>query len=290
MKRAFFKLHLSVLLAGFTGIFGKLITLHQLPLTWWRLVLATGILWLVLLAQGKLQRVQPRQALAMMGVGLLLGLHWVLFYGSIKASSISVGVVCFSTVGFFSAWMEPLVMRRRFSWLELLFSLLTVAGIGLIFHFDAAHRLGIAMGVVSSAICALYTITNRLVSSRTPHPTTTVLLWEMLGGAVGLTLLLPLATQMQEGMSLVPSVPDLLWLLVLSSVCTIGLYMLQIDVLRCISAFTVNLTYNLEPVYSIGIACLLFGEGQVFTWSFAAGLGLLLLSVALQSWRVMRGG
>ncbi len=286
MKQAFFKLHLSVLLAGFTGIFGKLVTLHQLPLTWWRLALATLLLWVLLASRRMVQRVTARQALMMAGVGLLLGVHWVLFYGSIKSSSISVGVVCFSTVGFFSALLEPLIMRRRFSWLELLFSLLTVAGIALIFHFNSRYRWGIAMGVVSSVICALYTITNRLVSSRTSKATTTILLWEMLGGCAGLTLLMPLFHMAEPAAPLVPGMTDLLWLLALASVCTIGLYMLQIQVLRHISAFTMNLTYNLEPVYSIVIACLFFGEAKEFNASFFAGLALLLLSVALQTWRV----
>ena len=148
MNNAFFKLHLSVLLAGFTGVFGKLITLNEGLLVWYRLLLTSLMLFVFLRFSGRQQKTALRDAGAAGGTGLLLALHWVCFYGSIKASNVSVGVVCFSTVGFFTALFEPLFNRRRISAREMLFSLITIAGVGLIFHFDARYRLGIAVVVL----------------------------------------------------------------------------------------------------------------------------------------------
>ena len=136
MNNAFLKLHLSVVLAGFTGVFGKLITLNEGLLVWYRLLLTSLMLFVFLRFSGGPEKSAPRHALAAGATGLLLALHWVCFYGSIKASNVSVGVVCFSTVGFFTALFEPLLCRRRVSAREMLFSLITIAGVGLIFHFD----------------------------------------------------------------------------------------------------------------------------------------------------------
>ena len=184
MKEAFLKLHLAVLIAGTTGLFGKLITLGEFPLTLYRVLFAALIFWAIMFGVGKVQRLPFRDVLKMGGVGVLLALHWVFFYGSIKYSNISIGVVCFSLVGFFTAIFEPLIVKRRFSIHELLFSLLTMAGIVLIFHFDTRYRFGIILGVISSALAALFTIFNKSVSKKTGYSSSTLLLYAMTGGAV----------------------------------------------------------------------------------------------------------
>ena len=166
MKEAFIKLHISILLAGFTGLFGKLITLNEGLLVWYRMLFAAVMLFLILWGSGKLKRTSFREVLKIAGTGLLLGLHWVFFYGSIKAANVSIGVVCFSLVGFFTALLEPLIIGRRVSAKELLFSMVTVCGIVLIFQFDTRYRTGIIIGVISSALAALFTITNKKVGVR----------------------------------------------------------------------------------------------------------------------------
>ena len=166
MKEAFIKLHISIILAGFTGLFGKLITLNEGLLVWYRMLFAAIMLFIILWGSGKLKRTSFREVLKIAGTGLLLGLHWVFFYGSIKAANVSIGVVCFSLVGFFTALLEPLIIGRRVSVKELLFSLVTVCGIVLIFQFDTRYRTGIIIGVISSALAALCTITNKKVGVR----------------------------------------------------------------------------------------------------------------------------
>lgn len=286
MPLAFGKLHLSVLLAGFTGVFGKLISLNEGLLVWYRLLI-TALLFGALLALGRrLPRVSLRDALRIGGVGVLLGLHWVFFYGSIKASNVSVGVVSFSTVGFFTALMEPLFDRRRISLREMAFSLLTVAGVALIFHFDTRYRAGIAMGLVGAILAALFTIVNKRVG-RDRHAST-MLWYEMIGGFLGLSCLLPFYLPALSIPFALPDGRDFAFLLMLSLFCTIGLYILQIQALQSISAFTVNLTYNLEPVYSILLAMLIFNEARQLNAAFYGGLGLIILSVALQTLSIMR--
>ena len=272
MNNAFLKLHLSVVLAGFTGVFGKLITLNEGLLVWYRLLLTSLMLFVFLRFSGGPEKSAPRHALAAGATGLLLALHWVCFYGSIKASNV----------------FEPLLCRRRVSAREMLFSLITIAGVGLIFHFDVRYRLGIAVGVLGAALAALFTVCNKHVSAG--RDTLTTLLYEMLGGAAGIGALLPVYLALAGHELVPPPLADMIMLLLLSLFCTVFLYVLQIQVLRDISAFTVNLTYNLEPVYSIAMAMLFLGEARELNASFYGGLGLIILSVALQTWSSLRSG
>ena len=234
MKDAFIKLQISIILAGATGIFGKLISLNEALLVWYRMMLASLLFLLVLSVSKRLNRISFGDALRIGGVGLLLGLHWVFFYGSIKASNVSIGVVCFSLVGFFTAFLEPLINCHRVSFKEVVFSLLTLFGVVLIFHFDTRYRLGIGLGIISSALAALFTITNKKIGNN--YSTSTMLLYEMVGGFIGLSCILPFYLRYFPVSTIVPGLLDFTYLLLLASVCTIGLHLLQIQVLKKISA------------------------------------------------------
>lgn len=286
MKEAFIKLHLSILIAGFTGIFGKLISLNEGVLVWYRLLITSVVFYFILLATQKLPRISKQEIIKIGGVGFLLALHWIFFYGSIKASNVSVGVVCFSAVGFFTAILEPLINRHRVSYKELTFSLVAVCGILLIFQFDAQYRMGIIFGIISSAFCALFTIMNKRVGVN--HNSSTMLLYEMLGGFVFMSCMLPIYLYFIPVESLIPNIPDWIYLFLLSTVCTIGLCLLQIQALKHISAFTVNLSYNLEPIYSIILAIIIFGEAKELTLTFFIGLAIIILSVLMQMFEVSR--
>ena len=243
MKEAFIKLHLSILIAGGTGIFGKLISLNEGLLVWYRMMFASVMFFLLLSFLKKLRKVTLGDVTKIGSVGLLLALHWIFFYGSIKVANVSIGVVCFSLVGFFTALLEPLIIGRRIAVKELLFSLVTLCGIVLIFQFDTRYRTGIIIGVISSALAALFTITNKKVGVR--HASSMMLFYEMIGGFLGLTCLLPFYLHFFPVETILPGMTNFLYLLLLSLVCTIGLYLLQIQVLKQVSAFTFNLSYNL---------------------------------------------
>lgn len=292
MKKDYLLLHLSVFIAGFTGVLGRLITLDSAVLVWWRMAAAAVIMYIYLRmrtdargvtdARGaSLRRYNITDVLQMGGVGMLLCLHWVFFYASIKASNVSIGVVCFSLVGFFTALFEPIINKHRFSGREFLFSLLTILGIWLIFQFDARYRLGIALGVVSSALYALFAIANQRVGKH--YEPKNMLLWEMIGGLVGLSCLLPVYNHFIPVGRLYPVGMDYAYLAFMVVVCTIGLCLLQIIVLQKIPAFTVNLTYNLEPVYSIILSMFIFSEYKELNYSFCIGIALIITSVVLQT-------
>lgn len=288
MKQAFIKLHISIVLAGFTGIFGKLITLNEGLLVWWRLLITCLLLFVLLLLSKRLQRMPMRDILRIGGVGLLLTLHWIFFYASIKASNVSIGVVCFSITGFFTAIFEPLINRRRLSVRELFFSIITLCGIILIFHFDMRYRTGILLGIISSALAALFVIANKKVGAGSGYHWDVTLFYELLGGFICLSLIMPFYLYMFPAESFIPDNLNFLYLLVFAVFCTIMLYKLQIEALKHISAFTLNLSYNLEPVYSIILAMIIFGEAKDLNLAFYAGLGLIVLSVFLQMRTIMR--
>lgn len=241
-KKGFIQLHFSVLLAGFTGLFGRLITLNEVDIVWYRMLFTSCIL----LVFTGLPRVGWRKFLQLCGCGALLGLHWILFYGSIKASNVSIGVICFSLIGFFTALFEPIIFKRRFSGLEFLFSLITVAGVMCIFSLDARYRYGIAIGVVSSAVCALYAICNKKVSVGVRSRT--VLMYQMSGGLIIVSAIIPVYLWFfpsYQPVVVIPKDTNLWFMLCHSLFCTVAMYLLQIQALKRLSAFTVNLTYNL---------------------------------------------
>ena len=270
-KKGFIQLHLSVLLAGFTGLFGRLITLNEVDIVWYRMLFTTCIL----LVFTGLPRIGWRKFLQLCGCGALLGLHWILFYGSIKA--------------FFTAIFEPLIFKKRFSGLELLFSLITVLGVLCIFSLDARYRYGIMIGVISSAVCALYAICNKKASVGVRSRT--VLMYQMSGGLVIVSAIIPIYLWFfpsQQPVVVIPEGTNLWYMLCHALFCTVGMYLLQIQALKRLSAFTVNLTYNLEPCYTIILAFLIFGEGREINFSFYLGIALILLSVLLQSMKAWR--
>lgn len=286
MGNAFIKLHISVLLAGFTGIFGKLIQLPEGPLVWYRMLITSVLFFVYLMFIGKLPRISTKDALQICCVGALIALHWIFFYGSIKHSNVSIGVVCFALTGFFTAIFEPLSSRRKPSVRELFFSMITVFGIALIFHFDTRYRTGIILGVISAAFAAIFTIAMKRVGQK--HSSSTMLLYQMIGGFAFLTLAAPAYFAFFPGISFVPDAQDMFYLFLLSSLCTIGMFLLQLQALQKISAFTVNLSFNLEPVYSIILAMLLFEEANELNIAFFTGLGLICVSVLLQSLYAIR--
>lgn len=286
MKKAFLQLHLSVFLAGFTGILGKLITLNEGLLTWYRLLISAVTLYLLFLWRGMLKKLPFRDVMIIGANGLIIGLHWIFFYGSIKYANVSIGVVCFSLTSLFTAIFDPLINRRKFDVTDLLLSLLTLCGILLIFHFDTEYRTGIILGIISSMFAALFTVFNKRLIRR--FDTYTIGFYELLMGTICVSLILPFYLHAFPVTSLLPSWSDAIYLLALSWACTIWLYALNLNALKKISAFTVNLCFNLEPIYSILLAFLLFHENKYLNLSFYAGLFCICLSVVLQMLRVMK--
>lgn len=241
-------------------------------------------MWIVFSLARKIHTISTADKLKIAGTGFIAALHWVSFYGSIKYANVSVALVCFSSVGFFTALLEPLMLRRKFVAVELLLGLLAMAGIYIIFHFDARYKTGIIIGVISALLAAIFPILNRGFLQRMNAET--LVSWEISGGFVSLSLLLPFYLQRFPVTTIVPGWSDLGWLLVLSWACSVWAFRLSASALQKISAFTVNLSFNLEPIYGIVLAFLVFGENNHLHNSFYAGLALILLAVALQTIRI----
>lgn len=286
MKKSYLVLHFAVILAGFTGIFGKLISLNEGLLVWYRVFFSAIILLLVLKLFKVATNIKLKEKFDIAKIGMFITVHWVFFYASIKYSNISVGVVCYCLTSFFTAVFSPFINRQKFNLSELLLSLLTLFGIALIFHFDSSFQLGIVLGVISSAFAALYTIYNeRLVKV---YDSRLINYYQMLGGTIGLGILLPVYLHFFPVESIIPNWKDTAYLILLASFCTVGLYVLFAESLKRISAFTVNLSFNLEPVYSIILAFLFFNEGKELNLSFYIGLAFVMTSVILQTFISIR--
>jgi len=286
LKKAFIQLHIAVLLAGLTGVLGKIITLNEGLLVWYRLLLTALALWVIYLFRRPSSSIARKDIFRIFGIGAIAALHWVAFYGSIKYSNVSVGLLCFSAVGFFTALIEPLVLRHRVDFVELLLGLMVIAGIFLIFQVDPSYKTGIIIGLVSSLLGSLFPVLNKRILERVPAGTVT--LYELTGGFLFLSILLPFYLMLAPASKLLPDWKDWIGLLVLSLACTVLAFNLSMNALKKLSAFTVNLSYNLEPVYGILLAFVLFREDRYMHGGFYTGFALIILSIALQMLRMWR--
>lgn len=286
MRKALIQLHIAVFLAGFTAILGKLITLNEGLLVWFRLFITVLTLGGILYFRKQLQQIPYKDVLKIFGVGVIVAIHWVTFYGSVKYANVSVALVCFSATGFFTAFFEPLILKRRISAIEVGLGLLAITGIYIIFDFHPQYKVGIIFGIISAVGSSLFPIYNKkLLLTYSPKILT---LYELGGGLIALTFLVPLYLIQFPATYYLPTTTDWLWLLVLAWLCTVLSFDLQLNALKKISAFTANLTYNLEPVYGIILAFIFFQENKNLHREFYFGVLLILLAVVLQMFRIAK--
>jgi drug/metabolite transporter (DMT)-like permease len=286
MKKAFIQLHIAVFLAGFTAILGKLILLNEGLLVWYRLLITVIVLAAFMIFKHQLKPVPVKDFMKIAAVGLIIAIHWVTFYGSIKYANVSVALVCFSATGFFTAIFEPLILRKRLVAAELLLGILAITGIYIIFDFHPQYKLGIIFGIIAAMGSALFPIFNKQLLVR--FNSRTLALYELGGALITLTILLPFYLSRFPAAYYLPTLTDWGWLLILAVLCTVVSFDLQLNALKKISAFTANLTYNLEPVYGILMAFIFFREDKQFHNAFFLGLAFIILAIVLQMLRVMR--
>ncbi len=272
-SRAYAELHLAVFLWGFTAILGDLISLSAVTLVWWR-VLLTSISLLAFVKIGRILReVGRRQALIFAGLGCIVAVHWVTFYGAIKLANASVGLICMATTSLFSSIVEPWITGRKFLWYELLLGAFILPGIWLIVDgVDASMTPGILVGLLSALLVAIFTSFNkRYVEKADPFRITFI---EMTAGALFLTPVLPFL-----GGAFWPTPKDWLLLIVLAALCTTFTNYLFLRTLTKLSAFAANLTVNLEPVYGIALAYFLLNDAEELTPRFYWGTAVIILAV-----------
>ncbi|MBL7922994.1 MAG: EamA family transporter [Bacteroidia bacterium] len=275
-------MHTAILLWGFTAILGKAIQLDEGLLVWYRMLFSAIAMVLFLLAGRKLQPLRPAQLLHVAGIGFVITLHWITFYGAIKASNVSIAISCFSSVALFTALLDPLLKGKRPKASEIGLGLGVMAGIYIIFSVQEYYLKGILLSLASAFLASVFTILNKRISSKIDPSVITF--YELGTGFILLTLLLPLWFSINGSNFLYPSGEDLFYLLILSIVCTTFAMTLSLHALQKIDAFTMNLSVNLEPLYSIVLAILIYNEHKMLVTEFYIGSSVILLAVVLHGY------
>lgn len=292
--RALLQIHFCVFLWGFTAILGKAITLPALPLVWWRMVLVTAALMIVPRFWKGLAQISARGVAIYLGIGLVVALHWLTFYGSIKLSNASVAATCMAFTSLFIAFFEPFMIGRAFDAREILFGLAIIPGVALLVGGTPAQmRTGLTLGVLSAFLAAIFGILNKRFVERGAALTITGL--EMAAGAVVLALIGPIIGSIlgplwpAASVFVLPSRHDGVLLLVLSLGCTLTPFALSLVALRHLTAFTTALALNMEPVYAIVLAILFFREQRQLSSGFYAGVVIILAVVFSHPFLLSRG-
>jgi len=285
MKKALIQLNVAVFLWGFTGVLGRAISLDSIMLVWWRLLITMLSLWALYLVQAKARRIPARSILVISLIGTVQALHWVCFYASIKLANVTIALTCLSTTALIAAVIEPLVIKKKFDFFEIVLGLFAIAGILVIYNTHLNFSAGIIIGLVSALLTVLVSVSNKKIIDKY-HPEH-ITLYQLTGGFLGMTVLLPLFQVLFRNSWSAPTPYDWLWLVVLSWVCTILTFFLYIRSLKNISAFTMNLTLTLEPIYGIILAFIIYHENRFLSQWFYLGFALIILAVFFHTWRLI---
>ena len=273
-------MHIAVFLFGFTAILGKLITLQEIALVWNRLWIAVLGLLFIPGAVRSVFQIPPKRILVFTGIGVLVALHWITFYGSIKlGNSASVTLACFATTALFTSVLEPLITKSSFKWLELILGIFIILGIYLLSGVGEYYYKAIAVGLISAFLAALFSVLNKKYIIG--YNSISISIIELLAGFIFISLCLPLITIFLPQEQLLPTSMDWFWLICLGLLCTSFAYVLSLNSLKELSAFVANLSINLEPVYGILLAIVIFKESQDLNFSFYIGTSIILLAVIL---------
>jgi len=276
-NKALVQIHLCVVIWGFTAILGKLITLPAFALVWWRMLIVVGALALLPAFWRAVRNLDARTIATFAGIGVVVAVHWVTFYGAIKLANASVAATCMGVAPILVSVVEPFVTGRRFDWRELAIGVAAVPGVALVVGgTPGGMRLGIAVGILSALLVAIFGALNkRYVERGDPLAVTGI---ELAAGTLFLTLLAVAfggeATQLPR-----PDARDTVLLLLLALACTLLPFALSLVALRQLSAFSAQLAISLEPVYAVFLAMLLLGEQRELGLQFYLGLAIILGSV-----------
>tara|TARA_R110002073_G_scaffold72537_1_gene177128 strand:+ start:91684 stop:92583 length:900 start_codon:yes stop_codon:yes gene_type:complete len=271
-------LHLLVFIAGFTAILGELITIEAIPLVWFRMLIAALFMFAFIKYSKINTKVSTLVKLKFFAAGIVIALHWITFFASINAANISIALAMFSTGAFFASFIEPLFYKRGIIWHEILFGLIVVFGVYLIVDSEMKYLTGILLGIASAFFASLFAVINGRFIEK--HRASVISLYEFIGGVVVISIYLFLAPEngfSYEFFQLQPS--DWVYILLLASICTAYAFIAAIEVMKYLSPYTVVLTYNLEPIYGVILALLIFGESEIMSANFYYGAVLIILTV-----------
>jgi len=276
---SYLQIHTAVLLFGFTAILGRLIHISELGIVWHRLIITCASLLFLPQVWRELKHTDWRATLKLSGIGTLVSLHWVLFYGAVKYSNVSVTLSCMATSSFFTALIEPLFFQKRVKFYELILGVFILGGIYLIFFFTELYLAGIIMGLLAAFLAAIFaTLNKKMVTNQGALSMTFI---ELGAGWLFLNLVTPIYFNLFPDSGFEASGMDWMYLIVLGLLCTTFAFVLSIQALKNLTAFATNLTINLEPIYGIVMAFFIFNEHQEMDYRFYFGTLLILTAIFL---------
>lgn len=277
-NKSYLHLHLIVFIWGFTAILGRLITLDALPLVWYRMLFAVGFIFIYIKYKRMPIKIPKRILLKFLVAGLVIALHWFTFFRAIKVSNVSITLACLSTGAFFTSIIEPIFFKKKIIWYEIFFGLIVVFGLSIIFNVEGRYVEGIILALTSAFLSASFAVINsKFVKDYDP----TVISYYELGGGVLFFSIFLLFTNSFNSEFFQLTTSDFVYLLILSSVCTAYAFIASTAVMKFLSPYTVMLTINLEPIYGIILAVLIFEDKEQMSPQFYVGAVIILLTVIL---------
>lgn len=274
-KKAFLETHFAVLLFGFTAILGKLISLPAFQLVWWRVLITSLSLIAFNSIRKNFSKLDKASRTRFLLIGIIVGLHWVCFYGSIKYANASIALVTFASIALFTAFLNPLFLNTKLNLLDVVIGLLIIPGMALIANnIEYNLVLGFWIGILSAFLASLFTVLNKKYLHESDALLITFL--EMLGALIFLSICIPFYLMNDLGSMSLPKIEDLFYLIILSLLCTTLAYALSLKALKYLSTFESNLIYNLEPIYGVVLAILILNEHKELNTKFYIGVALIL--------------
>ncbi|KEO72768.1 DMT family transporter [Anditalea andensis] len=276
-------LHFVVLIWGFTAILGVLISVPAVEIVFYRTLMASTAIGLIFLIKKTKIGLPPDQVIKIVATGFIIAIHWILFFWAARAATVSVALAGFATCTLWTAFLEPIANKTKLKWYEILLGLVVISGLYVIFRFEFGYWVGLTMAITSAFLGALFTVINaKLIKRHSPFILT---FYEMVGACMFTVLFFPVysrfLTTEGQGLQLKLEGYDWLWLLILAGVCTVYAFSVSVELMKRLTAFAVNLTVNLEPVYGIILAVLIFGEQEKMTAGFYIGTLIILLAVCI---------
>jgi drug/metabolite transporter (DMT)-like permease len=276
----YLKLHLLVFLWGFTAILGKLVTIPAVEMVFFRTLLAAiGMGIVIMLFRGSF-KVSQSDLIKMLLTGAIVAAHWLTIFISGRISNPSTSLVGFATCSLWAAFIEPFAKKSKIQGVEVGLGLVVIMGLYLIFSFNFEYPMGLFLGILSGLTCAMFAVINSQLVTRVNSLTITF--YEMIGACATVVIFFPIYTTYYapDGqLHLNPSLGDWMWIAVLALVCTVYAYAVAINLTKKLSVFFIQLTLNLEPVYGIILALIVFGQSEVMSWNFYLGTVVILGAV-----------
>ena len=270
-----------VLILGFTGIFGKLISLNTIELVWYRMLIAFITLFTFLAFKKELTKIKKKDFFGLLFVGSLVAVHWFFFFESIKVSNVSVAVVCLSTASFFSAMIEPFFLKRKPKLYEYILGIVVFVTLFLMLEAETKYTMGYIYGIIASFLGTLFTLYNAKYINRLEASKITMV--EMLAGVIIFSILMLLNKEIGIN-NLKIDINDFVYLLLLGTICTAAVFVWMVEIMKYISPYSLIMAINLEPIYSIVLALIIFSESEHMNLSFYIGASVIILVVFLESY------